>query len=255
MGSERTESRNRVCNRRAGPHPQETRPCCGARWCSSSSCLHRLHDERMHSFQIVRRTHDLPFARYLFKAAQRRLAEPVNSLDVAEPWLDRRFALPVDFSSFFGPHPVSQSLIRAGVFGQRRWLAKAPEAAGMALSAGADVWRKVLPFARFNVAGAKIARIGEHFGYVPEFFWQRLQSGDRAFKQRSVRRALAHIEIDQEQRTAIDSSLSIISLNEAIACWHDPRLIIGEIDLSGFVHSTRRPFGLAPRVFLAGGEF
>jgi len=63
-----------------------------------SSRLRRLEHDRMHSFQVIRRAHDLPFTADFFVASQRKLTEPMNAPAVSEPGFDRRLALPVDFT-------------------------------------------------------------------------------------------------------------------------------------------------------------
>ena len=74
---------------------------------------------------------------------------------------------------------------------------------------------------------------------------------DGGCEQRSVSRALTHIDIDEQQRIAIDGTLRIVGLHKTVACGHDARFIVREIDLRVWIYGARWAFGLRTTRLLA----
>ena len=139
---------------------------------ASLSSLRCFQEDRVHSFQIVCRSHDLPLAGNVFIAAQRELTKSVNALDVSESRFNRRFALSVDCAPVFGLQSMPHAFARSCAVVQPRWFTKAPKAAGMAFASDADVGRDLMMFTNLNITCAEVARIGQKFVHSTELLRQ-----------------------------------------------------------------------------------
>src|ERR1035438_10083819 len=162
----------------------------------------RVHSARetqlVHLLEVVCRRDDLPLSFDLANSTQQELPKPKDLLDGAKGRFDRALPFAVDLPPATCPQAMSRCFNDGGVRIKCCRFLKAQQTAGVSLATMRNIGYHFGLGAQGQIRCAKIARVGQNFSDGSKLCIELAQSCDCWSEQRLVRRALAHIAVDEQ---------------------------------------------------------